>query len=305
MRWTSGRDAARSMTAAKWRGSGASPPPSFSPNSSRKARSSFTLSGGGPSWTRKSAGSRWRSRNFAAETLAATMLSSMIRCATVRAAGSRRTTPAVRSEHHPGLGHVEVDRAPIFARTAQRNVRVAQRLQHRRRRSEPLARTRLALFERPGHLGIGQAGLRTDHAFEEPRTVHPTRAGHDHLATEAEPVFVRPERAQPVRDRFGQHGDDPVREVDGVPAQPRFPRPAPSRDGRQADTSAIATMSRHPLAVRSQYTASSKSRASSPSMVTNPRPRRSSRPSTSDSSTSEGSAAASRSTTSGHAAGSS
>ena len=130
--------------------------------------------------------------------------------------------PSVRPDHDPGLGHVEVDGAPLVACAAQRRVRIAQRIEHRRRRPELLAHSCLTSFERPRHLGIGQARPRADHAFEEPRTVHPARPGDDQLATEAEPILVRPQRAQPVRDRFGQHGDDAIGEIDGIPPKPRF-----------------------------------------------------------------------------------
>ena len=62
-----------------------------------------TLSADGPSWMRKSPGSPVALPGaVAAATLAATMHSSMIRCATLRTTGSESFHPAVRTEHDRG-----------------------------------------------------------------------------------------------------------------------------------------------------------------------------------------------------------
>ena len=139
--------------------------------------------------------------------------------------------PAVRAEHDPGPGHVEVDGPPFVAGAAQRLVRIAQPVEHRRRPGEPRAHpgdcprvseSGVAALERVRHLGVGQARPRTDDALEEPGAVHPARPGDDQLAPEAKAILVRTQRAQSVGDRLREHRDDPIGKVDGVAAKARF-----------------------------------------------------------------------------------
>ena len=100
-----------------------------------------------------------------------------------------------------------------------------------------------------------------------------------HLADQAQPVDVRIQRAQPVRQLLGQHRHDAVGEIHRRAARARLAverRVGAARSGSRRRSRRAAASRRR---CGSQYTASSKSRASAPSIVTSGTPRKSSRPS--------------------------
>ena len=103
------------------------------------------------------------------------------------------------------------------------------------------------------------------------------------MRRDAGAVLARPQRAQIVRQRLGQHRHDAVREIHRVAAPRRLAveRAARRRHRPRHRRSRRRCASRPGLAGSgsgSAQTASSKSRASSPSIVTSARSRRSARP---------------------------
>ena len=93
-----------------------------------------------------------------------------------------------------------------------------------------------------GDLRVRQPRRRAHHAFEEPRARHLALRADAHLADHAQPVDLRIQRAQAVRQRLGQHRQDAVRKVDRRAAILRFLVERANPGSTYVATSAIATM---------------------------------------------------------------
>ena len=124
-----------------------------------------------------------------------------------------RETP-VLVEDQLALGQVEIERIAPDALDLDHRVGGIKRLQNaveerRRRFVRPALDGGLRLF-------IGELRRRAHHdPVEGMRALAAVRAEH-HAHRERRPVFERPERAEVVRDAFGQHRHDPVGEIDRV-----------------------------------------------------------------------------------------
>ena len=112
------------------------------------------------------------------------------------------------------LHAVEVDRAARLARALQRveqRVEIGELRQQRLRR----ARTRLAgVSSQVPHLRVREPRARVHDGRIELVLRDPALGGHVHVADHAQPVDVRLERAELVRQRLRQHRNHAAREID-------------------------------------------------------------------------------------------
>ena len=108
---------------------------------------------------------------------------------------------------------VEIDRAARFAGALQRveqRVEIGEPGQQRLRR----ARRARGIRQPAPHLRVGEPRARVHHGRVELVLRDPALGGHVHVADHAEPVDIRLERAELVRQRLGQHRDHAAREID-------------------------------------------------------------------------------------------
>ena len=84
-----------------------------------------------------------------------------------------------------------------------------------------LFRRRFALADRL-RLFIGELGVRAHHGAHEAVPLFDSAGGDDHLDGEAGPVHIRLQRAEIVRQPFGQHRHDAVGQISRVAALQRF-----------------------------------------------------------------------------------
>ena len=126
---------------------------------------------------------------------------------------------AVRIQFEADLRQVELDRAPPAARLREGLVQVVQPpdgLVNVSRHGSHIADQEVV------DLAVGQPCTRAHDAFFEGRAGDLALGTDPHVANHAQPVDLRIQRTQAVRQHFGQHRHDAVREVHGGPARDRL-----------------------------------------------------------------------------------
>ena len=138
----------------------------------------------------------------------------------VVAGGRRDARHAAVAQGEHGFVGVEVQRAAPVPLAAQRLMHFVQRGE----RWRPAARPAVggAPLERGGHFVIAEPRLGLDDGFGEGVAADAPGLRHLHVAHQRQPLFVGLERANAVGQRLRQHGNHPVRQVNGIAAAPRF-----------------------------------------------------------------------------------
>ncbi len=120
---------------------------------------------------------------------------------------------ALEVEHDLRLGQVEVDASPLGPLGTQDLHELRHELEFREERGVALPLQGVLVREDLAHGRIGHALVAVDDTFVDIVLQDIARGRDVHLAGEREPVYVRVQTADAVRERGGQHGDGPVREV--------------------------------------------------------------------------------------------
>ena len=129
---------------------------------------------------------------------------------------------AIASEDDAGLPDIEVDGAPPPARLPQHRVDLPERLEMGHEPAEPPPRPGVAVEHRRLHLPVGETRPRAHDRLAEEGPRDPPAPVDVQLAGEAEPVHLRVEGADPVREALRQHRHHPSGEVDGGAADGRL-----------------------------------------------------------------------------------
>ena len=129
---------------------------------------------------------------------------------------------ALLVEDHPGLGGLEVDRAALGARLQQHPEHLVEVFQMRQQFAQLIANGRILLVQGGGDLGVGQPGMREHHRRIEAIGLDLAGQPDAHVADHAQPLDLRIQRTQPVRQLFRQHRNHPSREIHRVAAVAPF-----------------------------------------------------------------------------------
>ncbi len=124
-----------------------------------------------------------------------------------------RRHPAVGIELQLEFRGVEFERAAPAARAREAAVDPVQRQQAFAQRFEPRRVLRPRPLQELAHLAVAQARGRAHHALEEARARDAPVVAHAQLAAQAQPVLLRHQRAQAVRERLGQHWQHAIGEI--------------------------------------------------------------------------------------------
>ena len=120
---------------------------------------------------------------------------------------------ALEVEHDLGLGQIEVDAAPFRPLRAQDRHELFHEPEFVEQCGVALPLPRVAVHEYLAHRGVGHAFVAVDDALVDVVPQDLSFRGDIHLAGEGEPVHVRVQAADAVRERLGKHGDGAVRKV--------------------------------------------------------------------------------------------
>ena len=123
-----------------------------------------------------------------------------------------RDAPLLVAEHL-GLGCLKLDGAPLLACSLQRLVERMQVVDLRQHRFSALDGSHVLTGQDAPDLVIGQPRRRIHDSRIELIGNHFAVGVDHHVGHQHQPVHLRVDRAQPVGELLGQHGDDPAREI--------------------------------------------------------------------------------------------
>ena len=131
-----------------------------------------------------------------------------------------------------GLRGVEIQGAAVRTRLVQGPIDIDQHAELRQQRAQLRARRGAPLEERLVGERIGEAGRRAHDRRVEARALQGAVAADEHVRGKAQPVDLRGERAQVVRERRRQHRQHAGREIHRSARAPGPRYPPHCRDAR-------------------------------------------------------------------------
>ena len=123
-----------------------------------------------------------------------------------------RDAPLLVTEHL-GLGRLELDGPPLLACCLQRLIERVQVVDLRQHRFSVLDGSHVLAGQDAPDLVVGQPRRRIHDGRIELIGNHFAVSVDHHVGHQHQPVHLRIDRAQPVGELLGQHGDDPTREI--------------------------------------------------------------------------------------------
>ena len=114
---------------------------------------------------------------------------------------------------HLGFGRLELDGPPLLASGLQRLVERMQVVDLRQHRFSALDGSHVLAGQDAPDLVVGQPRRRIHHGRIELIGNHFAVGVDHHVGHQHQPVHLRVDRAQPVGELLGQHGNDPTREI--------------------------------------------------------------------------------------------